>query len=243
MRNAKAIGSVMVLLVIAFGFGMMAEKKQVFSAYIREVKKHISSGIGDQDVTRSRYWLEKSSFFSTFSVSAPVVMIGDSITDGAEWSEMFPAVRIVNRGIGGDTVGGVLKRMESIYAIHAEKAFIMIGINDIVVGKDVDAIFNDYKDLVVRLEKRGMKVFIQSTTMCNETKFRFGDCKEMNKATVALNDKLARLQSDKIVFVNVNRALTDHNGLREEFTFDGLHLNGKGYLVWRNEIADYVLAQ
>lgn len=38
-----------------------------------------------------------------------VVMIGESITDGAEWREVFPNVAIVNRGINGDKCAGVLK--------------------------------------------------------------------------------------------------------------------------------------
>ncbi|MGZ5196063.1 MAG: hypothetical protein ACXWB8_11545, partial [Ramlibacter sp.] len=34
---------------------------------------------------RSPYWNERTSFFRTFGQHADVVMIGDSLTDAAEW--------------------------------------------------------------------------------------------------------------------------------------------------------------
>lgn len=39
---------------------------------------------------RSSYWRERVSLFKTILHRADVVMIGDSLTDGAEWSELFP---------------------------------------------------------------------------------------------------------------------------------------------------------
>ena len=46
-----------------------------------------------------------------------VVMIGDSLTDGAEWREIFPDQKIVNRGIDSDTTDGVLARLDEIVSI------------------------------------------------------------------------------------------------------------------------------
>jgi len=72
------------------------------------------------------YWLEKKSFFDAFHAPAAVVMVGDSLTDGAEWGELFPGAGIANRGIDGDTTDGVLERMDAILALHPAKAFVMI---------------------------------------------------------------------------------------------------------------------
>jgi hypothetical protein len=38
------------------------------------------------------------------------VMPGDSLTEGIDWRELFPDVKILNRGISGDTSAGVLTK-------------------------------------------------------------------------------------------------------------------------------------
>jgi len=67
-----------------------------------------------------------------------IVFIGDSLTDSAEWEDLFPSSNIANRGIGGDRTNGVLKRMNSIYSTNASKAFIMLGINDLKFGSNIN---------------------------------------------------------------------------------------------------------
>jgi hypothetical protein len=58
------------------------------------------------------YYQHKKQRFESYKTKADIVMIGDSITDGAEWHEMFPQLNIVNRGISGDTTVGVLNRLD-----------------------------------------------------------------------------------------------------------------------------------
>ncbi len=40
-----------------------------------------------------------------------VVFLGDSITQQGVWDEWFPELRCLRRGIGGDSVGGVQRRL------------------------------------------------------------------------------------------------------------------------------------
>ena len=45
------------------------------------------------------------------SLPAPtgrVVFLGDSIVQGGQWHDIFPDLRIANRGIGGDTTSDLL---------------------------------------------------------------------------------------------------------------------------------------
>ncbi|HZF18984.1 MAG TPA: GDSL-type esterase/lipase family protein [Burkholderiales bacterium] len=190
----------------------------------------------------SAYWLEKKSFFDTFGAYASIVMVGDSLTDGAEWREMFPGVAIVNRGVDSDTTAGVLRRMESIVSARARKAFVMIGINDFREGREVDAVFQDYRGIVSRLEESGMKVFVQSTLLCNEAKAEWISCAAIHGKIRDLNGRLAGLASPNVVFVDINAGLSGAGGLKPELTYDGVHLNGEGYRIWRDEISKFVLA-
>jgi lysophospholipase L1-like esterase len=188
------------------------------------------------------YWHERVSFFEELGTKADIVMVGDSLIDGAEWREMFPGAAIANRGISGDTTGGVLERIDGIVSVGARKAFVMIGINDFTdTALTVDAVFDNYRKIVAALEQNGARVFVQSTLLCNEKKAAWKSCAATNEKIGRLNAKLAGLASSKVAFVDINRGLAGAGGLREELTYDGVHLNGDGYRIWRDEIAPLVL--
>lgn len=194
------------------------------------------------DPQPSSYWLERKSFFDTFGTYASIVMVGDSLTDGAEWREMFPGVAVVNRGVDGDTTAGVLRRMESIASARARKAFVMVGINDFKEGRTVEAVFEDYRTIVSALGKSGMKVFVQSTLMCNVAKAEWISCTAIQGRIRELNGRLAGLASPNVVFIDINVRLAGAGGLKPDLTYDGVHLNGEGYRIWRDEISKFVLA-
>ena len=82
-------------------------------------------------------------------------MLGDSITFGINWNELFN-MNIINRGIGSDTTEGFLSRMENIYAINPKKVFIMGGINDIFKGIEVNQIFSNYIKIIEALKNKNI---------------------------------------------------------------------------------------
>jgi len=164
-------------------------------------------------------------------------MIGDSITAGGEWSEIFSQTKIANRGIGGDTTEDILRRMEPIFAVNAKKAFVMVGINDIYRDQSINTIFNNYKDIVQQLRSKGTEVYIQSTLECSKSQ-----CGNKLEKARELNEKLKVYSAQhKLTFVNINNGLTSETeGLLKEYTYDGLHLLGSGYLKWSKTISPYV---
>ena len=102
---------------------------------------------GDKNI--SPYYLSKVSQFSELKGSDKfsIVMIGDSITDGAEWYELLKNNEVQNRGIGGDTTKGILDRLDTINK-SIKKAFIMIGINDIYRYETTDEIYENYLKII-----------------------------------------------------------------------------------------------
>lgn len=187
---------------------------------------------------RSSYWRERTSFFRTLGRPAEVVMIGDSLTDGAEWAEMFPDQDIVNRGIDSDTTDGVLARVDDIVAARPRQAFVMIGINDFADGRrDVDAVFGNYHAIVSRLRQAGIRVVVQSTLPCNEAKAAWKSCASINGKIARLNARLPSLAAPGVVFVDLRPLLAPDGNLKSEVTYDGVHLNGDGYRLWKQAIA------
>lgn len=171
--------------------------------------------------------------------ASPVVFLGDSITNRGMWSELLGNPRVVNRGIGGDTTARVLARLDGIYRLKPSKLFLMIGVNDLnrSVGQDeieanFEKIFDGFDTNIPET-----KIFVQSVLPMNEDLVV-----NANARVPALNAYLQKEAAERgYRWVNLVPAFADEKGeLRNDLSNDGIHLLGKGYSVWRQQIGDLV---
>lgn len=62
------------------------------------------STFGQTERKYSTYYYQRASLFEQLPTSSDdILFIGNSITDGGEWSELFQNPHVKNRGISGDT--------------------------------------------------------------------------------------------------------------------------------------------
>ena len=236
-KSANKTKSILIgVLLVGFGyfFGGLTYYKQLFPfEQIRSVKNIFFGG----SLQQANEPKPRNTLFQTFSPTANVVMIGDSITEGGVWDEIFTETRVSNRGIGGDRADDILLRMEPIFAVNAKKAFVMVGINDIYSGQSIEYIFTNYKNIVQQLKNKGTAVYIQSTLECSINK-----CGNKLDKVRELNTKLKSYAAEqKIPFIDINVGLTsEKQGLLSDYSLDGVHLLGKGYLKWSQTISPYV---
>ena len=71
-----------------------------------------------QEKTR-RKWLtyyeqKKSTFESLPNDEDEIIFLGNSITEGCEWNELFGDDRIKNRGISADVAEGIFLRLDEV---------------------------------------------------------------------------------------------------------------------------------
>jgi lysophospholipase L1-like esterase len=158
-----------------------------------------------------------------------VVFLGDSITRGGMWSEWFPELPTLNRGIDGDTIGGVAARLESAL-VEPRAVSLLIGTNDLSGlgrSRDVDEIASQMKDLVRRIGKLApsASLFVNSVTPRSAY---------FAPRIEALNDRYRRIANDAGAnFIDLWPALAGPDRvLLPELTSDGLHLRGAGYQRW-----------
>jgi len=113
----------------------------------------------------------------------------------------------------------------------------MIGANDIYKGLNADEIIVTYQKIVNELVNNNINVFIQSTLLTR------GKDKFFNEKINELNHRLKIFaqSSELIVYIDLNDALSNGSDLSEIYTNDGLHLNGKGYKIWRDIIEQYII--
>ena len=230
----QSIFILLILLVVAltsFSWGVMTMYRKVFPYELVRSAAFLVLG------SRASAPKPRRSFFEEFVTKADVVMIGDSITREALWNEVFPDVRIANRGVGRDKADDILKRLDSIFAVEPKKAFLMVGINDIYSGYDVGEIVENYVNVVTRLQNRGIVVHIQSTIEC-----RKGVCGARFLKVRELNQKLRNYAvSNDIQYIDINKGMSSEtDGLLPAYTYDGIHLNGEGYRVWSRAIRPYI---
>lgn len=183
------------------------------------------------------YWDKKSHFETLPKSESDIVFLGDSLTDSCEWQERFREARIKNRGISGDTTNNLLNRIDEVIQSKPKKIFIMIGINDVNRGIKVNDIVANHK-LILKLLKEKIpqtQVLIQSILPIN---YQISPHKEANEKVIKINEKLRKTaQEFSYQYIDLFSAFLDNqNQLDAQYTTDGIHLNGQGYLLWQKII-------
>lgn len=221
-------------IVISFIYGLTVGTYKIFPFSELNMIKDLVSSKAEPKSFETPYYLHKTSFFKLKSQSDyDVVFIGDSITDGSDWYDVFPDLKVANRGINGDTTAGVLNRMDTILNTNAEKAFLMIGANDIG-AIDVEVILHNYVNILKQLKNSDIEPIVLSTL------FTYNHVRD-NKIIRKLNTKLKILCSDLgITYVDLNVHLSIDGELNKDYSFDGIHLNGIAYSIWAKAIKDYI---
>ncbi|KTD06641.1 GDSL-type esterase/lipase family protein [Legionella hackeliae] len=173
-------------------------------------------------------------------LTADVVMIGDSITWIAPWSDLFANVNIANRGVSADSSAAILYRMDSILSTHPKKAFLMFGINDFLNHIPVDKAFDNYIKIINQLTQQNIETVVQSTLYCSTEKLPA--CYSINLQVNELNAKLKNYaMNNNLTFIDLNSILsTPKKGLMAKYSPDGIHVNIEAYKEWAKLIDDKI---
>lgn len=191
------------------------------------------------------YWHERASLFKLLpNTKNEIIFLGDSITDGCEWSEIFEDLRIKNRGIGGDTTDGVIDRLDEVVESYPSKIFLMIGVNDLAQGKTLDQVVINIKRIIQVIQEKTpkTKIYLEGILPVNPD---FGLNKNHTNKTaeiISINNSLKQVaQASGKTYVDLYSLFrTEDNKLNPDYTNDGLHLTGKGYLLWKSELKKYL---
>jgi lysophospholipase L1-like esterase len=185
------------------------------------------------------YHLRVALFATYRTQHADIVMLGNSLTEWADWNELLGRTGIANRGIASDITYGYLQRMEYVYKLSPRICFIEGGINDLYANVPVVAVFENFVKIVEELRERSIIPVITSTLY---TSTKWHSAVEKNKEVAELNARLlAYAQKQSVEFINLIPLMTSNNLLRDALTYDGLHLTAEGYKVWGREVEKTLL--
>ena len=152
----------------------------------------------------------------------------------------FPQVPVVNRGFGGSQFSDLLYYLDRLVTCYKpSKIFIYEGDNDISSGKKPQQIVKEAIEVRQRIAQSlpGVPVFfIAAKPSVARWKLR--------KKYQQLNSQLAiyAAKTPGTGFVNVWDPALDANGevLTDIFLEDNLHMNEKGYAIWKAAIDPFM---
>jgi lysophospholipase L1-like esterase len=152
-------------------------------------------------------------------------------------SKDFPKHPVINRGFGGSHMSDLNFYFDRIVKPYRPSLIVVYeGDNDLAAGKSVDAVYADYLRFLkrVRTELPGTPVLLLAAKPSPSRTPLLGIQRDLDHRL----QQLASTTPD-IHFIDTFRPLVDADGnpRRELFRDDFLHMNAKGYALWRELIA------
>ena len=203
-------------------------------------------GSNAQERKYSTFYYQRATLFEQLPItSKDIIFLGNSITNGGEWAELFNNKNVKNRGISGDICMGVYDRLSAVLKGKPAKIFLLIGINDVNRGTPADTIVQRIAMITQKIKQDSpkTKLYLQSVLPVTDYYKMFGGHTSRWQMIKEINDGLIRLaEQEKVTYVDLYSHFVDSKTgkMNIEYTNDGLHLLGKGYLKWVEIVKPYV---
>ncbi|MGZ5255569.1 MAG: glycoside hydrolase family 20 zincin-like fold domain-containing protein, partial [Flavitalea sp.] len=193
----------------------------------------------------STYYHQKVSHFKTLpQTKHDIIFAGNSITEGAEWNELFNNNKIKNQGISGDISAGIIHRIETVIKNNPAKIFLSIGTNDLARGITVDSILKNIFWIAdyVHEKSPATNLYVQSILPVNDVFKKFTGHTNKGSQIKIINESLQKNAVRKhYTYINLHSQFADESGkLATRYTNDGLHLVGEAYLLWKNILYPFI---
>lgn len=194
----------------------------------------------------STFYEQRATLFEELPVtSKDIIFLGNSITNGCEWSELFQNKHVKNRGISGDICMGVYDRLDPIVKGKPAKIFLLIGINNVSRGASADTIVSEIGMIIRKIKKESpkTKLYLQSVLPVNDCYGMFEGHTSRWQVVEQINNLLQPLaQKEGATYIDLYTHFVDGDTgkMNPQYTNDGVHLLGRGYLLWRDIVKPYV---
>jgi len=192
------------------------------------------------------FWNDIQNFKKQDSVSFPpknaILLIGSSsFTKWTDVQDYFPGYTIINRGFGGSTLLDEIRYVNDIvFPYQPKQIIIYCGENDLASSDTVTAamVLDRFKQLFQMIrDKSEAPIAYISMKPSPSRRHLFPKMREGNQL---IKDFLATQKNT--AFIDVHQKMLDLTGepLPEIFLDDSLHMNAKGYAIWKKEMEPYM---
>lgn len=195
----------------------------------------------------SRHWHARVASFASETVApGAIVFLGDSMTERFPLQALLgerTTRQLVNRGIGGDKVGGwrywgLLDRLDAVLALQPAQLVLMIGVNDLVfAATPFEVLLPSVARLLDLLRAGGPQLVVHAVLPVRDRLATHG------ARIHAYNDALqTEVRRRSLAWLDLRPQFTDAEGLlRADLASDAVHLNAQGYQRWAQALAPHLL--
>jgi lysophospholipase L1-like esterase len=166
---------------------------------------------------------------------------GDTRIESANWDELLENPKVRNRGNAGETLPDFLKILPTIAKAKPAKLFLLMGYQDLLVGKKPDEVYQAYIDLMNEIKKQLPKTRIYLHAIPPTALDLHKPMTNADQIQI-LNGKLKDLaQKYELYYIDLwSGFVGENNAINPKYTNDGFHLNGAGYIRWKTLVEQYV---
>jgi lysophospholipase L1-like esterase len=169
-----------------------------------------------------------------------IVFVGSSSI--LKWKTLaadFPDLPVINRGFGGSQLADSVNFADRIVIkYHPREVVVYAGGNDINAGKTTEVVYGDFVALMQKLHA-GLPHARLAFISVAPNLARWSQVEQVRRVN-ALAEKYCRRHG--IAFINVFPLMLGVDGKPKPdiYVADGLHMNAKGYDIWRAAVAPYL---
>lgn len=177
-----------------------------------------------------------------FPPKSGVLFIGSStFTKWKEAQADFPDHIIVNRGFGGSTLLNVIHYIDDVvYPYQPKQVVIYCGENDFMnAGTTPQMVADRTKQLIDLIRAKYPKTYIAYISI-KPSPSRAKYIPEMKEANALIKTLIS--QTKRASYINTADAMYHPDGtiMTDIFLKDNLHMNEKGYTIWRGIMEPYL---
>ncbi len=156
-------------------------------------------------------------------------------------AEDFPQHRVINRGFGGSQIIDSVFYADRIVFPYQPRLVVMYaGGNDINAGKNPEQVFEDFRAFAARVWSNRPRTHLAYISIAPNPK-RWEQVEKTREVNRRIQE-FAQKNPRRLVFIDVSREMLGPDGepRPEIFLEDRLHMNAKGYAIWKRVIGPYL---
>ncbi|MEW4490689.1 GDSL-type esterase/lipase family protein [Thalassoglobus sp. JC818] len=194
---------------------------------------------------KAGYATNRESFFECSPVSeGDIVVVGDSQLDFVEWHELLGS-EVRNRAVNGAVLAEIQRRLSEIVDCRPRCVIVNGGINDFQGGRDVEEVKQQFRSMLTMLANKDFEIILVPCFPINSriyheqivrTHPRIHPPEQAEVGALAELINEVNETSSKVHVVDISPFLNGEGELAEEYTFDGLHINGSAAVMLADQI-------
>lgn len=164
-----------------------------------------------------------------------IVFVGTSLTKSFPLSEFYHDTRYKNRGIPGNVSDHIVQRIPAIINQHPSAIVLEMGVNDILDGVSDNLLLGNYRTVCLWCKEAGVRLFITSMIPYG------GKYISYNNRLPFINRCLSQMcDTNGYKFIDVYSSLNYKGSLDRSLSVDGIHVNARGYRIWKGKIDEVI---